>query len=138
MKSHKKYSLLLYLSYYRLEKNIGDNLFCGSLRFKMITHKLKLVQKNFFLTQGERHRSSFFSKIAPRTRSVDSSLCVNGLDTKEEPPSTAHRRGTLPSPASAAATELMLRAARVPPRGAAASLLEVLPRDEDDQLSARL
>ena len=48
------------------------------------------------------------------------------------------------------ATELMLRAARVPPRGAAASLLEVLPRpssrccqqyleeglDEEDQLSA--
>ena len=41
----------------------------------------------------------------------------------------------------------MLRAARVPPRGAAASLLEVLlaaprghkeGRDEDDQLSARL
>ena len=41
-------------------------------------------------------------------------------------PSTAHGRGTLPSPASAAATKLMLRAARVPPRGAAASLLKVL------------
>ena len=56
--------------------------------------------------------------------------------SKEEPPATAHRRGTLPSPAAAAATELiadavamelMLRAARVPHRGAAASLLEVLP-----------
>ena len=47
-------------------------------------------------------------------------------------PSTAHGRGTLPSPAcycdgaDAAATELKLRAARVPLRGAAASLLEVL------------
>jgi len=52
--------------------------------------------------------------------------------------------------ADAFATELMLRAARVPPRGAAASLREVLPRpasrccqqyleeglDEEDQLSA--
>jgi hypothetical protein len=39
--------------------------------------------------------------------------------------------------ADAAATELMLCVARVPPRGAAASLLEVLlGRDEDDQLSA--
>ena len=47
-------------------------------------------------------------------------------------PSTAHGRGTLPSPAcccdraDAAATELMLRAARVSPRGAAGSFLEVL------------
>ena len=43
--------------------------------------------------------------------------------------------------AGPAATELMLRAARVPPRGAAASLLVprgAAPRGEDDQLSARL
>ena len=31
-----------------------------------------------------------------------------GIISKEAPPSTAHRRGTLTSPADAAATELML------------------------------
>ena len=61
--------------------------------------------------------------------------------SKDEPPSTAHRRGTLPSPTAAAAKEegadavameLMLRAARVP-RGAAASLLEA-PRRGNSQM----
>ena len=67
-------------------------------------------------------------------------MVASGDTFKRRAPSTAHRRGTLPSPAAAAATELMLRVARVPPRGADASLLEVLAEgcDEDDQLSARL
>ena len=68
--------------------------------------------------------------------------------SEEKPPSTAHRCGTLPLPAAAAAKELLLlrrsccaaAAAHVPPRGAAASLIEVLrvpPRGAASSTSRR-
>ena len=79
---------------------------------KMITQRerLKIEINNIYIRINEfsiEEDHTFVDRASSRGTTVTCFCCCDGADD--------------------AATELMLRAARVPPRGAAASLLEVLP-----------